>query len=86
MIARVAQTYRQPSAGQPPRRFIEDVRGLLGSDPDNMTILANLDAIYDLVLAPGADAPSSWALSAAEREQLVKQRESLKTLLKRPVA
>jgi hypothetical protein len=77
----VAQTFRQPAlATQTPRRFIDDVRALLGSDPGNETVLANLAAIYDLVLTAVPDAPASWTLSAAERDQLSKQRESLKAL------
>jgi len=82
-MTRLAQSYRQPSADQPPRRFIDDLRGLLGSDPDNVTILANLGAAYNLVLTPVAAAPSSWAISSADRDQLVKQRDGLRTLLKR---
>jgi hypothetical protein len=80
-ITQVAQTFRQPAlATQTPRRFIDDVRALLGSDPGNETVLANLAAIYDLVLTAVPDAPASWTLSAAERDQLSKQRESLKAL------
>jgi hypothetical protein len=82
-MARVAQSYRQPSADQPPRRFIDDLRGLLGNDPDNVMILANLGAIYDLVLSAVPGAPSSWNLSVADRGELVKQRESLKALFRR---
>ena len=82
-MASVAHAYRQPSADQSPQRFIEELRALLGTDPDNAYMLRNLMAVYDLVLAPTASAPSSWALSAADREQLTKQRESLKGLLKR---
>jgi hypothetical protein len=82
-MTRVAQTYRQPSADQPPRRFIDDWRGLLGSDPDNRNILTNLGAIYDLVLSTVPGAPSSWNLSVAERDLIVKQRERLKALFPR---
>jgi hypothetical protein len=38
--------------------------------------------VYDLALTPAPGAPSSWELSAAAREQLTKQRESLKGLVK----
>ena len=79
---KIAQAYRQPSADQSPQRFIEELRALLGTDPDNTRILRNLMAVYDLVLAPAAGAPPSWALSAADRDQLTKQRESLKGLVK----
>jgi len=85
-IMRVAQAYRQPSADQPLKRFVDEARGLLGADPDNVAILMNLDTIYDLVLAPNPAAPASWSLSASEREQLMKQRESMRPLLKRPAA
>lgn len=82
-ITQVAQAYRQPAADQPPRRFIDDIRSLLGSDPDNAALLTNLGVIYDLVLAAVPNAPPSWALTPADREALTKQRESLKGLLKR---
>jgi hypothetical protein len=82
-LASIAQAYRQPSADQSPQRFIEELRGLLGTDPDNTRMLGNLMAVYDLVLAPVPGAPASWALTPADREQLTKQRESLKGLLKR---
>lgn len=79
-ITQVALTFRQPTAAQPPRHFVDETRALLGSDPANRTVVGNLGAIYDLVLTPPAGAPSSWALSPAERDQLSKQRESLKAL------
>ena len=80
-ITQVAQTFRVPAAAtQTPRRFIDEVRALLGSDPSNATVLANLAVIYDLVLTPVPGAPASWTLSAAERDQLARQRESLKSL------
>ena len=79
----MAQAYRQPAADQPPRRFIDDIRGLLGSDPDNAALLTNLGVLYDLVLAAVPNAPPSWTLTPADREALTKQRESLKGLLKR---
>jgi hypothetical protein len=80
-ITQVAQTFRQPaSATHTPRRFVDDVRAVLGSDPSNATVLANLAAIYDLVLTNVPGAPASWTLSAAERDQLTRQRESLRTL------
>jgi hypothetical protein len=82
-MTRVAEAYRQPAAGQPPRRFIDEVRGLLGSDPNNTALLTNLGVIYDLVLASIPGAPASWGLTPADREQLTKQRESVKGLLKR---
>lgn len=82
-ITRVAQAYRQPAAGQPPRRFIDDVRSLLNVDPGNATVLANLGALYDLVLSAVPGAPASWGLTPADREQFTKQRESVKTLIKR---
>ena len=81
-VASIAQAYRQPSADQSPQRFIEELRALLGTDPDNTRILRNLMAVYDLVLAPAPGAPPSWALSAADRDQLTKQRENLKGLVK----
>jgi hypothetical protein len=84
-MMRVAQAYRQPSADQSPRRFIDEVRGMLGIDPENVALLTNLDAIYDLVLTAAPGAPPSWTLSATDREQLIKQRQSLQALLKRPV-
>jgi hypothetical protein len=83
ILTRIAQTYLNPSADQPPRQFVDDVRGILGSDPGNRTILENLRAIYDLVLASVPNAPASWGLTPADREQLTKQRESLEGLLKR---
>jgi hypothetical protein len=79
-ITQVAQTFRQPVDAPPPRRFVDEVRALLGSDPSNATVLANLRIIYDLVLTSVPDAPASWTLSAAERDQLSRQRESLKRL------
>jgi hypothetical protein len=79
-ITQVAQTFRQPVDAQPPRRFVDEVRALLGSDPSNAMVLANLGIIYDLVLASVPDAPASWTLSAAERDRLSRQRESLKRL------
>ena len=82
-ITQVAQAYRSPAADQPPRRFIDEVRGLLGKDPNNATLLANLGALYDLVLASVPNAPPSWVLTATDRDQLTRQRESLKGLLKR---
>ena len=82
-ITQVAQAYRSPAADRPPRRFIDEVRGLLGTDPNNATLLANLGTLYDLVLASMPDAPPSWGLTPADREQFTKQRESLKGLLKR---
>jgi hypothetical protein len=78
----IAQAYRQPSADQAPHKFIEELRALLGTDPDNTRMLANLGALYDLVLSSTPGAPPSWELSGAEREQLSKQRESLKGLIK----
>ncbi len=81
-LASIAQAYRQPSADRSPQRLIEELRTLLGTDPDNAQMLRNLMAVYDLALAPAAGAPSSWELSAADREQLTKQRESLKGLVK----
>jgi hypothetical protein len=77
-ITQVAQTYRQPATAQPPRRFVDEARALLGSDPSNATVLGNLGVIYDLVLTSTPNAPASWELTAAERDQLTKQRESLK--------
>jgi hypothetical protein len=82
-ITQVAQTFRQPANAQSPRRFVDEVRALLGSDPSNATVLGNLGVIYDLVLTPAPGAPASWQLSAADRELLTKQRESLKALIKR---
>lgn len=80
-ITQVAQTFRQPAtATHTPRRFVDDVRALLGSDPSNATVLANLAMIYDLVLTNVPGAPASWTLTAAERDQLTRQRESLRTL------
>lgn len=76
----VAQAYRQPAADRPPRRFIDDWRAQLGSDPDNRSILANLGAAYDLVLTPPSGAPSSWTMSAADQQQLSKQRDSLRAM------
>ncbi len=83
-ITQIAQTFRQPADAPSPRRFVDEVRTLLGSDPGNAMVLANLGVIYDLVLTPAPGAPASWQLSAADREQLSKQRESLKGLTKRP--
>src|SRR5262245_13382503 len=80
-ITEVAQTFLQPaSATQTPRRFVDDVRALPGSDPSHATVLANLAAIYDLALTNVPDAPASWRLSATERDQLTRQRDSLKAL------
>ena len=56
--------------------FVDDVRALLGSDPSNATVLATLAAIYDLVLTNVPGAPASWTLSAAERDQLTRQRDT----------
>jgi hypothetical protein len=79
-MTRVAQTYLKPSADQPPRPLIDDVQKILGSDPANRTVLENLRAIYALVLASPPDAPASWQLPAAQREQLLTQHASLKSL------
>jgi hypothetical protein len=79
-MTRVAQTYLKPSADQPPRPLIDDMQKILGSDPANRTVLENLRAIYALVLASPPDAPASWQLPAAQREQLLKQHASLKSL------
>jgi len=81
-LTSIAQAYGRPSADQSPQRFIEELRGMLGTDPDNARMLRNLMAVYDLVLASAAGAPPSWTLSTADRDQLTKQRESLKGLLK----
>jgi cytochrome c-type biogenesis protein CcmH/NrfG len=78
----VAQTYRQPSADQAPQKFVEQLRTMLGTDPDNTRILTNLGAVYDLVLTPATNAPASWTLSAPERGKFEKERESLKALIK----
>jgi hypothetical protein len=56
------------------------MRTVLGSDPSNATVLGNLGVIYDLVLTPAPGAPASWQLSPADRDQLSKQRESLKSI------
>jgi hypothetical protein len=79
-ITQVAQTFRQPATAPPPRRFVDEARALLGSDPSNATVLSNLGVIYDLVLTPTPNAPASWDLSASEREQLSKQRDGLKSI------
>ncbi len=79
-ITQVAQTFRQPANAPSPRRFVDEVRALLGSDPSNATVLTNLGVIYDLVLTPAPGAPASWQLSPADRDQLSKQRESLKSI------
>jgi hypothetical protein len=79
-MVKVAQAYRQPSADQPPRQFIDEWRAQLGTDPDNASILTNLSSAYDLVLSPLAAAPSSWAISAADQQQLTKQRDSLQAI------
>jgi hypothetical protein len=60
---------------------VDEVRTLLGSDPGNATVLGNLGVIYDLVLTPAPGAPASWQLSPADRGQLSKQRDSLKSLI-----
>jgi hypothetical protein len=80
-LTSIALAYRQPSDPSP-QRFIEELRAMLGTDPDNARMLRNLMAVYDLVLTPAAGAPASWTLSTADRDQLTKQRESLKGLLK----
>jgi hypothetical protein len=80
-ITQIAQTFRQPADAQSPRRFVDEVRTLLGSDPGNATVLGNLGVIYDLVLTPAPGAPASWQLSSTDREQLSKQRDSLKSLI-----
>jgi hypothetical protein len=79
-ITHIAQTFRQPADAPSPRRFVNDVRTLLGSDPSNVTVLGNLGVIYDLVLTPALGAPASWQLSPADRELLSKQRDSLKAI------
>jgi hypothetical protein len=79
-ITRVAQTYLKPSANQPPRPFVDDLGNILGADPGNATVLSNLRVLYDLVLDAVQGEPASWALPAAERDQLTRQRESLKVL------
>lgn len=79
----MAQAYRQPSTDRPPRRFLDDWRAQLGTDPDNPAIFANLGAAYDLVLSPMPTAPASWAMSAAEQQQLAKQRDSLRAMTRR---
>jgi hypothetical protein len=78
----IAQAYRQPSADQPPQRFIDELRTLLGTDPDNARILGSLVAVYDLVLTPAVGVPPSWNPSTDQRAQFIKQRDSLKGLLK----
>jgi hypothetical protein len=81
-IAAVAQTYRQPSADQAPQKFVEQLRTMLGTDPDNTRILTNLGAVYDLVLTPATNAPASWTLSAPERGKFEQERAGLKALIK----
>jgi hypothetical protein len=82
LMARVAESYVKPSADQRPRQFVDDLRGILGGDPGNRTILQNLGAVYALVLTTAPGDPASWELSATDREQLMKQQESVQGLLK----
>jgi hypothetical protein len=81
-IAAVAQTFRQPSADQAPQKFVEQLRTMLRTDPDNTRILTNLGAVYDLVLTPATNAPPSWTLPAPERGKFEKERDSLKAMVK----
>jgi hypothetical protein len=79
-ITQVAQAFRNPANAQAPRRFVDEGRALLGSDPGNATVLGNLGVIYDLVLTPMPGTPDSWALTQADRDILTKQREGLKAV------
>ena len=76
-MTRMARAYRGPLTDQEPRQFIDDLRGLLGTDPDSASLLANLSVAYDLALSPTVTMPG------AERERLTRERDSLRTFQRR---
>lgn len=65
------------SASQSAHGYVESFLAAVGTEPTNPVVLANLETLYDLVLAPGEGDKPRLVVTAGERETYQRQREAL---------